>query len=123
MNCLCCLTCIKSIDYENINNTNIDLPNEFTCKVTRIISCNQVLISYYSESNDDIIYYNIKLNNVKPFIQKKSDAIRALVRFILNKDVIIQNVSKKDNEICCDIIYDNININAWLIYNNLASYN
>ena len=124
MNCLCCLSCIKSLNYENINKINKVLPNELTCKVTRIISCNHILVSYYSDSEEDNIYYNVKLNNVKQLnINKNSDAIRALIQFILNKEVVIQNISKKNsNDIYGDIIFENINVNAWLIYNNLATY-
>jgi hypothetical protein len=123
MNCLCCLSCIKSIDHENINKEKKDLPNEIACKVIRVISCNHVIISCYSNSEDDNIFYNVKLTNVNPIVNNKSEGIRALISFILNKDVIIQNISKNNsNEIYGDIIYDNINVNAWLIYNNLATY-
>ena len=123
MNCLCCLSCIKSINYENINKINKDLPNEFTCKITRIISCNHVIISYYSDLEEENVYYNIKLNNVKQLNDKKSEAFSALNQFILNKEVIIQNILKKNsNDIYGDVIFENINVNAWLIYNNLATY-
>ena len=128
MNCLACLSCCPLNNYENIkskNNSFQNLPNIMECSVIRIISSNNILISYHNESSNKSEYYNVKLNNVKIMQNKNAEAIRALISFILNKHIIINNITfstQIENQIHGDVIYENINVNSWLIYNNLASY-
>ena len=126
MNCLACLICCLPKGYENIKietKSIKNIPNTIECYVTRILSANNILISYHNESSTKHEYYNVKLNNVKIIQYKNTEAIRALIDFILNKHIIINNITLSTHmDIHGDIIFENINVNAWLIYNNLATY-
>ena len=121
MNCLACLSWCPINKYDTFKKE--DIPKEITCYVTRIISSNNILISYYNELTTKSEYYNVKLNNVKIIQNKNSEAVRALIKFILNKYVTINNITTSNQmEIHGDVIFENINVNAWLIYNNLSTY-
>ena len=121
MNCLECLNWCTKNKYATLKKEN--LSKEITCCVIRIISSNKIIISYHNELTEQLEYYNVKLNNVKTLDNKNSEAIRALIYLILNKHVTINNITTSTQmEIHGDIIFENINVNAWLIYNNLATY-
>jgi hypothetical protein len=126
MNCLSCLTCCPPNEYENIkreSNSIKNLPKIIECSVIKIINTNNIRISYHNELLKKYEYYNIKLNNVKIIQSKNDEAVKALMQFILNKDITINNIKiSTQMYIHADIIFENINVNAWLIYNNLASY-
>ena len=65
------------------------------------------------------IKYYITLNNVSPFFDKNINAISELKSMIINKHVIIKNITKiTQNEIYGEMICNNINISLWLIENN-----
>lgn len=80
--------------------------------------------------NSQIYKFHVRLNGIDtPEIKthdedEKNIAIKArdaLSDKILNKDVILKNVKiEKYGRLLCDIYYNNINLNEWLITNRYA---
>lgn len=134
MNCSSCSTCFPCFDkYKKLEIEEIIIPKSIIGVVNRIIDCNHIVISYYPDYNtnntnntdttDTKLYYNVTLNNILPYSHKRTDAIRTLIRFILNKNITLTNINNVNyNEMNADVIYEETNMNSWLVKHNYASY-
>jgi hypothetical protein len=113
-----CFICIDK--YNTIEEPIIEFPIIINGIVDNIIDCNYIIITCreYENSTKTKRYY-VTLNNVSPFFDKNIIVIKELKSILINKHVIITNITNiKQNQIYGEMICDNINISSWLIENN-----
>ena len=122
----CFSCCCDKVNYNEVGiMTDNIIPNSIFATITRIISPTEFTFSY-NEDN-----YTLKLTTIKggitPLVSKNYDAMRELAKMILNKKVMLENITVKSLNnpymVTGEILYGYIYISDWLVKNQYAIKN
>ena len=109
-----CFTCIKSIESDQLEDSN----NNLYAYVEKIISYNQILISYKLDclEKETILTHIIILNNVHTYSDTFDYVIKLLSSKILNKNIVIKNIRQINiNTSYADVFLNGENISHTII--------
>lgn len=119
------------------NLTNIDyndaitfIPNINKCKVIKVYDGDTITIGTFLNNDKQCYRFSVRLNGIDcPEIKSKNEKEKEsailsrdkLSEQILNKIVVLKNIStEKYGRLLADVVYENININQWMLDNKYA---
>ena len=113
-----CFLCLKSLEYDQIEDSNNN--NNIYAHVEKIISYNQILISYKLDCLDSetVLQHIIILNNVHTYPNNFDYIIKLLSNKILKKNIIVKNIRQINiNTSYADVLLNGENISHTIIEN------
>ena len=111
-----CFLCLKSLEYDNLEDSN----NNFYAHVEKIISYNQILISYKLDylNSESILTHIIILNNVHTYPNNFDYIMKLLSSKILNRNIVVKNIRQINiNTSYADVFLNGENISHFIIEN------
>lgn len=118
---------LTNIDY---NDTITFIPNINKCKVIKVYDGDTITIGTFLNNDKQCYRFSVRLNGIDcPEIKSKNEKEKEsailsrdkLSEQILNKIVVLKNIStEKYGRLLADVVYENININQWMLDNKYA---